>query len=155
MTGVQTCALPIFRSLIEVEEHKGLYSPDTYERYNTACNLVAIRSRKVIQQMDDRGITVFGFGAAAKGNTLLNFAKERPNFIIDDNPLKQGLYTPGVACPIVSSDRLKSYEHSETLCFIPLAWNFYDEIVEKIKTLRPGKKDIFVRYFPKFEVIEG
>ena len=143
------------RSLIEVEEHKGLYSPDTYERYNTACNLVAIRFRKVIQQMDDRGITVFGFGAAAKGNTLLNFAKERPNFIIDDNPMKQGLYTPGVACPIVSSDRLKSYEHSETLCFIPLAWNFYDEIVEKIKTLRPGKKDIFVRYFPKFEVIEG
>ena len=135
--------------------HKGLYSPDTYERYNTACNLVAIRFRKVIQQMDDRGITVFGFGAAAKGNTLLNFAKERPNFIIDDNPMKQGLYTPGVACPIVSSDRLKSYEHSETLCFIPLAWNFYDEIVEKIKTLRPGKKDIFVRYFPKFEVIEG
>lgn len=143
------------RSLIEVEDHKGLYSPDTYIRYNTDCNMVAIKFRNIITQMRERGVTIVGFGAAAKGNTLLNFAGEAPDFIVDDNPLKQGLYTPGVACPIVSSDELKKYETVETLCFIPLAWNFYDEIVEKIRNLRTGKKDIFVRYFPKFEVNEG
>lgn len=143
------------RSLIEVEDHKGIYSPDTYIRYNTDCNMVAIKFRNIITQMRERGVTIVGFGAAAKGNTLLNFAGEAPDFIVDDNPLKQGLYTPGVACPIVSSDELKKYETVETLCFIPLAWNFYDEIVEKIRNLRTGKKDIFVRYFPKFEVNEG
>lgn len=143
------------RSLIAIEDYKGLYSYDTYEKYTTDCNMVAIRFRSIIQSMRNRGITVVGFGAAAKGNTLLNFAKERPDFIIDDNPLKQGLYTPGVACPIVSSDELKKYDTADTLCFIPLAWNFYDEIVAKIKTLRPNKKDVFVRYFPRFEVNEG
>ena len=143
------------RSLIEIEDHMGLYTPDTYNKYARDCNMVAIKFRNILLDMKDKGITVVGFGAAAKGNTLLNFAQDKPDFIIDDNPLKQGLYTPGVSCPVVSSDILEKYESTDTLCFIPLAWNFYDEIVGKIKVLRPGKKDIFVRYFPRLEVNEG
>ena len=143
------------RSLIEVEDHKGLYTPDTYAIYTRDCNMAAIKFRNVILDYKEKGIPVVGFGAAAKGNTLMNFAEQAPDFIIDDNPLKQGLYTPGLGCPIVSADELKKYESVDTLCFVPLAWNFYDEIVNRIKTLRPGKKDVFVRYFPKFEINEG
>jgi hypothetical protein len=68
--------------------------------------------------------------------------------------LKQGLYAPGVGVPIYSSKHLESYSYKTGIVFIPLARNFYNEIVKKIKTMRPDGKDIFVKHFPDFK-IEG
>ena len=91
-----------------------------------------------------------GYGAPAKGMTLLNYSGLQLNFIIDDNPLKQGRFTPGSSIPIVSSEELA--KHPDALVFVPLAWNFYDEIVGKIKKLRednPNKiYDRYITYFP-------
>jgi len=85
--------------------------------------------------------------------TLLNYSKLKLDFIIDDNPLKQGRFTPGSSIPIYSSDKLA--ECNDAVCFVPLAWNFYDEIVTKIKNLRKNNPhseyDRYVTYFPKVE----
>lgn len=140
------------RSLIEVERYKGLYDSHTYEMYARNCELLVIRLKNVLSEMRRKGITIIGYGAPAKGNTLLNYMKYKPDFIIDDNPLKQGLFTPGMSCPIFPSIVLDDYKMVDTVCFVPLAWNFYDEISGKIKELRPDKKDIFVKYFPKVEI---
>jgi 2-polyprenyl-3-methyl-5-hydroxy-6-metoxy-1,4-benzoquinol methylase len=142
-----------FDIMFEEEKLSGLYLVDTYKKYAEDCYMIAEKFRNVIINHKERMIPVIGYGAPAKGNTLMNFAKQMPEFTIEDNPLKQGLFTPGVGCPIKSPEYLqKLYGNTETVCFVPLAWNFYDEIVSKIKTLRPEKKDIFVRYFPTFEV---
>ena len=98
----------------------------------------------------DLGFSIIGYGAAAKGMTLLNYSKIKLDYIIDDNPLKQGKYTPGSNIPIVSSDILKDIKNG--ILFIPLAWNFYDEIRERIKQKRSNEWDLFCRYFPKVEV---
>lgn len=82
----------------------------------------------------------------------MNFAGIGPDFTIDENPLKQGLFCPGVNVPIYGIDKLKELDSEKPVCFVPLAWNFYDEIVRKIKAVRPNSNDIFVRYFPKFEI---
>jgi 2-polyprenyl-3-methyl-5-hydroxy-6-metoxy-1,4-benzoquinol methylase len=92
---------------------------------------------------------IIGYGAAAKGNTLLNYGKIKPDVIIDDNPLKRGLYTPGMNVPIVGIDYIKDFEESDPIMFIPLAWNFYSEIKQKIKSKRSSDHDLFVRYFPR------
>ena len=82
--------------------------------------------------------------------TLLNFAKLNLDFIVDDSPLKQGRFTPGMSIPIVSADSLDSLK--DTTLFVPLAWNFFDEIRTKIKQRHPNQYDKFITYFPKVEL---
>ena len=64
--------------------------------------------------------------------------------IIDDNPLKQGLYTPGSSIGIVGSDVLKSFTEDDKLMFVPLAWNFFDEIRKRILAQRNNPNDKFL-----------
>jgi hypothetical protein len=89
--------------------------------------------------------------------TLLNYAGisfVEMDYIIDDNPLKQGLYTPGSSIPIVSSDILSTLSPSDKVVFVPLAWNFFDEIKSKIKTKRDNDNDLFLKYFPDVGFVE-
>jgi hypothetical protein len=139
-------------NLISHETNKGLYSPETYDKYEADCLHNVKQFADFIKKMKSEGRTVVGFGAPAKGNTLMNFAGIGPDFIIDENPLKQGLFTPGTNIPIYSVQHLEYFKTG--LVFIPLAWNFYTEIVQKIKAVRPDGKDIFVKYFPQLK-IEG
>ena len=77
----------------------------------------------------------------------------RSDCVIDDNPLKQGLYCPGTAIPVVSIDWLDSItDPNECVVFVPLAWNFYKEIRQRIKQRRDSANDVFVRYFPHAEI---
>ena len=84
--------------------------------------------------------------------TFLNFADVKLDVIIDDNELKQGLYTPGTNIPIKSNEYLKTYSDDDKVLFIPLAWNFYDEIRERILKTRDNKNDWFLRYFPEVKL---
>lgn len=142
------------QNLIDLETKKGLYDKRTYETYAKKCQEVAVLFSGVIKRYREQGIPVVGFGAPAKGNTLMNFAGIGPDFTIDENPLKQGLYCPGVNVPIYGIEKLEELDPTKPVCFIPLAWNFYDEIVKKIKSNRQESNDIFVRYFPSFEIKE-
>lgn len=93
---------------------------------------------------------IVGYGAAAKGNTLLNYSKISLDFIVDDNKLKHQLYTPGMRIPILSPDVLKNI--SQPILIIPLAWNFFDEIKGKVeKHLKHPAK--YLKYFPKLTII--
>jgi hypothetical protein len=108
--------------------------------------------KHIISIIKDDGYKIVGYGAAAKGMTLLNYAGIELDFIIDDNPLKQNKFTPGMSIPILSIDALNTYK-DVSVAFVPLAWNFFDEIKSKIKNHRNKSKDIFVKYFPTVKVI--
>jgi hypothetical protein len=141
------------QNLIDIETQKGLYNEKTYDDYAADCLNNVKQFAEIIREMRSTGVPVVGYGAPAKGNTLMNFAQEGPDFIIDDNPLKQGMFTPGNCVPIYGTDYLKTnFENVDKLCIIPLAWNFFNEIKTRTKNVRPGKNDIFVRYFPDFKV---
>ncbi len=84
------------------------------------------------------------YGAAAKGVVFLNATGLKPEFVVDEAGLKWGHTIPGTNIPIVSPEALKT---SEDLTIIILAWNFADEIVAKIKKLRPKNNDQFVRFW--------
>ena len=78
--------------------------------------------------------------------TVINAGKIKLDYIVDDNPLKQGLLCPGSDIPVKNSSILR--QEKEDLIIVPLAWNFFDEIYSKVKFLRPNYNDTFVKYFP-------
>lgn len=141
-------------NLINFEKTTGLHDLKTYTKYNNNAISNANQLKRFIEQVRDLDdtIPIVGFGAPAKGNTLMNYIGIGPDFIIDENPLKQGLFTPGVGVPIYGMDYLKQFDDIESLCFLPLAWNFFTEIKSKIEKVRPNHKDVFIKYFPKLEV---
>ena len=108
--------------------------------------------RSAIQAYAEQGYKIIGYGAAAKGNTLLNYIKTPLDLIIDDSPLKQNMYCPGHNTPIRSIDVLKEFNKDDKILFMPLAWNFFAEISQRIKNVRNEPQDLFLKYFPKVEI---
>ncbi len=132
------------KNLIDIETNAGLYNKETYTRYSKNCIDMVEKFRKVVEEHRTNGYKIVGYGAPAKGNTFLNFAKVPLDMIIDDNPMKQGLYTPGSSIGIVGSEVLKSFEEHDRILFIPLAWNFFKEIRERIIKQRNNFNDVFL-----------
>jgi hypothetical protein len=122
---------PAVAETLERERARGI---DRFEIYSDFARQVAdIRERLVALLRDYRagGCRVAGYGAAAKGNTLLNYCGIGPellDYVADKNPLKVGLYTPGMHLPVVPADRLGEDRPEYTLI---LAWNMADEIVSE------------------------
>ena len=137
---------------IEVERQRGLLSQKTYDNYKLKVLEIVENFKLLVEQSKDEGYKIVGYGAAAKGMTFLNFTNIKPDVIIDDNELKHHLYTPGTNVVIKPNGFLKQYEERDRILFIPLAWNFYDEIRKRILKVRDNKNDKFLRYFPSVKV---
>ena len=86
------------------------------------------------------------------GMTLINYSGIHLDFIVDDNPFKQGKFAPKSNIPIVSINELNSLSETESVLFVPLAWNFFKEIKQKIKSVRNCSHDKFLTYFPKVDL---
>ena len=140
------------QNLIDVERQLGLLSQKTYDDYRENVLKIGRDFRRVISRYRRDGYEIVGYGAAAKGMTFLNFTNIKPDVIIDDNELKQNLYTPGTNVVIKPNGFLKQYKEHDKILFVPLAWNFYDEIRKRILKVRDNKNDKFLRYFPSVKV---
>ena len=137
---------------IEVERQRGLLSKKTYVEYKTNITKLVSDFKELVKNSKREGFELIGYGAAAKGMTFLNFADVELDYILDDNKLKHHLYTPGTNVPIKPNGFLRQYKESDKILFIPLAWNFYDEIQERILKTRDNKNDWFLRYFPEVKL---
>jgi hypothetical protein len=96
---------------------------------------------------------VAGYGAPAKGNTLLNYCGVRADlldYVVDLSPYKQGLYLPGTRLPIYAPDHIARTKPDYVLI---LPWNLRDEIVEQMAHVRDwGGR--FVTPVPTVKVLE-
>lgn len=120
------------------------------QKYSEKCKKISQDTFEKINQIRSDDYKIIGYGAAAKGNTFLNFSKFELDYIVDDNPLKQNLYSPGSKIPIFSPDKL--LEENTKICIVPLAWNFFDEIKEKVHN-RGIKNCLFLKYFPEVKIV--
>jgi 2-polyprenyl-3-methyl-5-hydroxy-6-metoxy-1,4-benzoquinol methylase len=137
----------VSKNLLE-EKELGMTDVLTYPEYALKCYQSTFNLKKKLEEMKNEGYILVGYGAAAKGNTLLNFGKISLDFIIDDNPLKQNLLTPGMNIPIFGPEKINQISENDKVVFVPLAWNFYSEIRNRITERRKNDNDFFVRYFP-------
>ena len=119
-------------------------------KYSENCRNISKNTYLKISELREQGYKIIGYGAAAKGNTFLNFSKIILDYIVDDNEMKQGLYTPGSKIPIFSPDKLST--ESGKICIVPLSWNFFEEIKKKVS--KKGLNSyIFLKYFPYLEIL--
>ena len=140
----------IAKKRIKHEKEQGLYNLDTYVEYAKKCIKVTQDFNNELKKFKDKGYKTVGYGAAAKGNTFLNFAQANLDYIVDDNELKWNLHTPGRNIPIKDPAVLAD-EDPKKLLVVPLAWNFFDEISARANDITNAQLS-FIRYFPEVRV---
>lgn len=123
-------------AILAEEKAAGLTTADAFHAFAKTVRANKDAVVTLLQNLKAQGKKIVGYGAPAKGNTLLNYYQigtETLDYITDTTVLKQGLYTPGTHIPIVPPERL----YTETPDYVLLlAWNFKDAILEKEKPLR-------------------
>ncbi|MEM7815227.1 MAG: class I SAM-dependent methyltransferase [Candidatus Aenigmatarchaeota archaeon] len=138
--------------LAKLEETMGLNSIETYRKFAQNVFNLRIELLNLLRELKQAGKTLVGYGAAAKGNTLLNFIGIRSDvldYIVDKSPHKQGLYTPGSRIKVLPPERILEDRPDYVLI---LAWNFANEIIEQQSEYRKrGGK--FIVPIPKPKII--
>ena len=134
-------------NLIKEEKLRGLLAKRTYLDFSKRVKKNKNDLIKLISKLKTREEKVIGYGASAKGNTMLNYFKVDLDYVVDDNPLKWGYLTPGRNIKILNPQYLSKEKHS--LSIVILSWNFYQEIARKILKLRQNTKDRAILYVPK------
>lgn len=138
--------------ILETENLCGLNSLDAYLAFSESVRKIKRDILKTLVSVKEKGETIVGYGAAAKGNTLLNYCGIRDDFLdftVDISPHKQGKYLPGTNLLIRHPDSIK--ETKPDYIFI-LPWNIKDEIMQQLKFVRQwGCK--FIVPIPSVEVV--
>ena len=126
----------IVKELLAEEKSKGYLSERAYAGFQEVAEKAKDDLVKFLIAAKEEGKSVCAFGAAAKGNTFINFAGIRPDLIYavaDSNPTKQGKYMPGSRIPIVSEEVLASYNPDYVVI---LPWNLKEEISSRLSYMR-------------------
>jgi hypothetical protein len=142
---------PSFERLLEEEQARGFHSVAMYRALAERVEKTRADLTAALGELASAGVRCVGYGASAKGNTLLNAFALDLEYIVDDNPLKWGMLTPGRNIPITAPDRLaedRLAEEPGRLAILVLAWNFYEEVRRRLRALRGGRGDECLRYIP-------
>lgn len=119
---------PAVAAALAAEREAGVLTDAYYTAFQARAEDVRDGFLSFLIECRRAGIKVAAYGAAAKGNTLLNFAGVKPDllaFVVDKNPAKQGTLLPGSRIPVVTEDVLRT-EKPERVVILP--WNLQDEI---------------------------
>lgn len=139
--------------LKERELKYGLNKLETYMMFDKKVQRTKESLLKFLTEAKMQGKTVIGYGAPAKGNTLLNFCGVKNDLIaytVDRSPHKQGKYLPGTHIPIKSPETISSTKPDYLLI---LPWNLKDEIMQQMSGIRSWGGQ-FVVPIPKPEVLK-
>jgi hypothetical protein len=139
--------------LVRLEEEMGLDKVETFRTFNGKINTVKQELSGMLRSLKIQGKSIAGYGAPTKSTTLLTYfglGKDIIDYIVDDNPLKQGKYTPGLHIPIMVVEEL--YKRMPDYLVV-LSWNFAEPIMAKHQEYkdRGGK---FILPMPKARIVE-
>lgn len=124
--------------VLHQEEAGGLLSPDTWSEFASRSRAAVDGLRAWVHERKETGRTVVGYGAAAKGNTLLNAAGMRHDdlaVVVDGSAAKQGKFLPGSKVPVDAPASLPTYDADDVLI---LPWNIADEVRPIVAELVPS-----------------
>lgn len=150
-TGAQEHS-PAVATLLETEAQAGMTTPAFYQAFQHRAEKLKDDLVAFLIEAKRQGLKVGAYGAAAKGNTLLNFAGVRPDllpYVVDKNPAKQGKFMPGSRIPIVDAAHLQAHKPDRILI---LPWNLREEVMAQLGDAREwGGR--FVTAVPNMEVL--
>jgi SAM-dependent methyltransferase len=122
--------------VLDEEVAAGLTSAAGYEGFQARIDKVKDDFMSFLIDAHRAGRKVAAYGAAAKGNTLMNYAGVRPDliaYVVDRNPAKQGRFMPGSRIPIVDEARLRA-DRPDDVVLLP--WNLRDELMTQLDYVR-------------------
>jgi SAM-dependent methyltransferase len=123
------------QALLDDEREAGVMTTAFYATLAPAAQRIKHQLLGFLLQAKAEGKRVAGYGAAAKGNTLLNYAGVKPDllaWVADANPHKQGKFLPGSRIPVVSPERIE-LEKPDYVLILP--WNLIDEITREFDSI--------------------
>lgn len=136
------------QELLQKEHSRGLCQLATYQEFQQRADRVKDDLLVFLIEQKRAGNKVAAYGAAAKGNTLLNYAGVKPDllpFVCDAAPSKQGKYMPGSHIPIQSTELIQEQRPDYVLI---LPWNIAEEVISKNAFVREWG-GVFVTAIPK------
>lgn len=149
--GRQAMSVRVAAVLAE-EQSAGMGGAAFYGGFQAQAQRVACELMAFLLERWRQGETVGAYGAAAKGNTLMNFAGVRPAllpYVVDRNPAKQHRYMPGSRVPIVDEAHLRAHRPQYVLI---LPWNLKDEVMAQLAYIREWGGQ-FVVAVPRLQVL--
>lgn len=138
-------------TLLMRERDFGLEDIRSYANFLLKIQRIKLDTLRQLSEWKWNGKHIAAFGAAAKGNTFLNYCgikNDLIDFVVDSNPHKQGLYLPGSLIPIVNREALREYKPDYLLI---LPWNLTNEIVKNAEFIREWGGQ-FVVCIPQLDV---
>ncbi|SCY87118.1 class I SAM-dependent methyltransferase [Desulfoluna spongiiphila] len=129
----------IMPSVVDLESKEiavGMSKLSFYTRFQQKAERIKYALLEFLIQQKRAGFAVVAYGAAAKGNTLLNYCgikNDLISFVVDASPHKQGKYLPGSRVPVVTEDSIKT-ERPDYVLILP--WNIRDEISDQLRYIR-------------------
>ena len=120
------------------EEKLGLNKLETYKKFASKIETNKKKLTNLLKKIKAESKTIVGYGAPAKGNTLLNYFKIGPeilDYIVDDSEYKQGLYTPGTHIIVAPFSKIAETKPDYILI---LAWNFAQPLMDKLADFKKG-----------------
>ena len=137
----------IAEDLQNYELSVNLFDAKTYSKFAaTALNTIQ-NVKTVVAEHREAGFQICFVGAAAKAITLLNAAQIKPDHLLDESPLKIGLYAPGCNTLVEPLTAVASW--TIPTLFVLSAWNFRFELTSKINKLGQPTGSKFYTYFPQ------
>ncbi|WP_460153789.1 methyltransferase domain-containing protein [Pseudomonas sp. S2_B07] len=134
--GVRRPVQPAVQQQLQAELAAGVKTTEYYATLAPAAERIKHELLRFLLQAKADGKRVVGYGAAAKGNTLLNYAGVKPDllaWVADANPHKQGKYLPGSRIPIVSPAQI-DLEKPDYVLVLP--WNLLTEVSQQLAQVR-------------------
>lgn len=139
-------------SLKQREKAAGIDDINTYTKFSENVRATKRHLLDFLIKVKREGKSVVGYGAPAKGNTLLNYCGIGTDFMdytVDRSPHKQGLFLPGTRIPVFAPERIRETQPDYILI---LPWNIKEEVVEQMSYVRDwGGK--FIIPIPRVEVM--
>jgi SAM-dependent methyltransferase len=151
LDGVTRPCTQTVGDFLELEKTAGLLDPEIYLSFPKRVEKVKNDLLSFLLQMKKEGRSIAAYGAAAKGNTLLNYAGVRKDllpFIVDRSPGKVGTFMPGSRIPILEEQALREVRPERILI---LPWNLRDEVSGQLAYAREWGAQLAVS-LPKFEI---
>lgn len=153
----ELCSVSHLEQMNLAEQIEGLHRLETYQQF---AHQIDENVRMLWYQLgllkELHGYRLIGYGASAKSTVLLNRPAAYPHhpleYIVDDNPLKQGLFCPNSNVPIYPTAKL--LEETRPYAIVILSWNFKDEILKRIRALQSTQAhtNYAAGYVPHFAI---
>ncbi|MCR8915762.1 methyltransferase domain-containing protein [Marinobacter panjinensis] len=143
---------PYVQEWLDEEKKAGLLDANAYKRFETSVEGIRDKLLSILDDLKAEGKSIIGYGASAKGNTLLNYygiGTETLPVIVDKNTLKHGLYSPGMHIPVRPVEAIAEENPDYILI---LAWNFANEVMTQQEEYRRGGGK-FIIPLPKPRVV--